>query len=123
MFSFYFPWVAFISVIEWPRITAPHLKKEDVERLRQPLPVNPCTKCSSRHICALECTTCDKYDNYRKIEKSFEEHNLLEFAEKLRTVRENRRNMEAKLIEIQILKRETEDVEKELSSIGLGDLL
>lgn len=98
-------------------------EKEDIERLKQPLPVNPCTKCSSRHICALECTTCDQYDNYRKIEKSFEEHNLLEFAEKLRTVRENRRNMAAKLIEIQILKRETEDVEKELSSIGLGDLL
>lgn len=99
------------------------VEEGDLERLKQPLPVNPCTKCSSRHICALECTTCDKYDNYRKIEKSFEEHNLLEFAEKLRTVRENRRNMADKLSEIQMLKEETEEVEKELISAGLDAIL
>ena len=99
------------------------VEEGDLERLKQPLPVNPCTKCSDRHLCILECSGCDKCEPYRKIERSFEEHNLLEFAKKLRTIRENRRNMADKLSEIQILKEKTEEVEKELLSAGLGAIL
>ena len=95
-------------------------EKEDMERLKRPLPVNPCTKCSEN---ILECCGCDNCESYKKIERSFKEHNLLEFAEKLRTIRENRRNMATKLTEIKTLKSETEEAEKELLSVGLGDIL
>lgn len=87
--------------------------KEDLKLLERPL-ISPCDNCNSS---SSFCCGCERIEKYEKMEHELKERNLLEVAEKLRTITQIESKIEELQSKIGDLKRQKEELKSELTRI------
>ncbi len=91
--------------------------KADLKLLKRPLN-QPCKNCS---MSGRRCYPCWKMDKYHKLVRKLKERNLLEVADKLRTITEIESKIEELQNKIGDLKQQKEGLQSELTHMGILD--
>lgn len=87
------------------------VNKEDLKLLERPL-ISPCGNCYSS---SSYCCGCERLEKYEKMRHELKERNLLEVAEKLRTITQIELKIEELQSKIGDLKRQKEELKSELT--------
>lgn len=93
------------------------VNKEDLKLLERPL-ISPCGNCYSS---SSYCCGCERLEKYEKMRHELKERNLLEVAEKLRTITQIESKIEELQSKIGDLKQQKEELRRELTHIVILD--